>query len=258
MLRGVIEFDAAVPAGERALVKGFLGNAAFLAETLRNVLGADRATALRVRPLGGDPGDNKVLYRVDADAGPFVLKHALRKGFLWFRPRGTFKWKEIERLRRLSGKGVTPRFGAHVVMSGREAYTEQLIEGTSGAAAKDPEQVRALARMWLTIARLLGTVGPFWRVPGSTMGPGNAMFPRDGGAPVVVDVGRTRLRTPGRIVTKLVATHGHADAVLSGIEEALGGPGARRFLRTAARQVKDDAIAAALRASLQRAGSSTP
>lgn len=254
MLRGVIDFDAAVPAGERALVAGFLGNAAFLAETLRNLLGTDRTAALRVRPLGGDRGDNKVLYRVDADAGPFVLKHALRKGFLWLRPRGTFKWKEIERLRMLSGKGVTPRFGAHVAAKGREAYTEELIEGTSGAAAKGPDEVRALARMWLTIARLLGTVGPFWRVPGSTMGPGNAMFPKGGGAPVVVDVGRTRWRTPGRIVTKLVKTHGHADSVLQGIEEALGGPGARRFFLAAARQVEDTA----LRASLQRKGSSTP
>ncbi|HEX5135510.1 MAG TPA: hypothetical protein VFY93_00930 [Planctomycetota bacterium] len=257
----MIEFDAAVPAGERPLVAGLLGNAAFLAETLRNVLGAARATSLRVRPLGGDPGDNKVLYRVDTDAGPFVLKHALRKGFLWFRPRGTFKWKEIERLKALSGNGVTPRFGAHTATAGREAYTEELIEGVSGAAARDPEQVRALARMWLRVAKLLGNVGPFWRVPGSTMGPGNAMFPRGGGAPVVVDVGRTRLRTPGRIVTKLVRTHGHADAVLQGIEEALGGPGARRFFRAALRQVKDDALAAALRAhaaSLQRAGSSTP
>jgi hypothetical protein len=254
MLRGVIDFDAAVPAGERALVNGFLGNAAFLAETLRNLLGIDQTASLRVRPLGGDPGDNKVLYRVDTDAGPFVLKHARKRGFLWFRPRGTFKWREIERLKALSGKGVTPRFGAHVAAKGREAYTEELIEGTSGAAARDPEQVRALARMWLTIARLFGTVGPCWRVPGSTMGPGNAMFPRGGGAPVVVDVGRTRLRTPGRIVTKLVKTHGHVDAVLDGIEEALGGPGARRFFLAAARQVKDEA----LRASLQRKGSSTP
>jgi len=248
----VIEFDAAVPADERAIVAAFLGDAAFLAATLRNVLGVSEAGTLRVRPLGGEPGDNKAVDRVDTEAGPFVLKHAPRKGFLWLRPRGTLKWREVERLRALSGEGVTPRFGAHLVLAGREAYTEELIEGTSAARVGDPARIRELARMWLTISNRLGTLGPFWRVPGSTMGPGNAMFPDNGGPPVVVDVGTARLRTPGRIVTKLVADHGHAEAVLSGIEDALGGAGAARFFRAAARQVKDAALAAALRARRPR------
>jgi hypothetical protein len=243
----VIDFDPAVPAGERTLVTAFLGDVAFLAATMRNVLDADRARSLRVRPLAGHPGSNKVLFRVDTDAGPFVLKHARRKGFLWLRPRGTFKWREIARLRRLSGNGVTPRFGAHLVLGDREAYTEELIDGFTGAEVSDPERVRALARMWLTIARLLGGVGPLWRVPGSTMAPGNAMFRAGGGPPVVVDLGAARLRTPGRIVTKLVASHGDTGALLSGIEDALGGAGAARFFRAAARQVKDEGLARALR-----------
>jgi hypothetical protein len=244
----VIDFDAAVPAREREIVAALLADAAFLAATLRNVLGAGEAGPLFVRPLAGHAGSNKVLYRVDAKAGAFVLKHAPRKGFLWLRPRGTFKWREIERLKALSGKGVTPRFGAHLVLGDREAYTEALIEGPTGAQVSDPERIRGLARMWMTITRHLGRVGPFWRVCGSTMAPGNAMFPRDGGPPVVVDVGTARWRTPGRIVGKLVASHGDADAVLSGIEDALGGAGAARFLRTAARQVDDAALAARLRA----------
>ncbi|MCK6460545.1 MAG: hypothetical protein L6Q95_11710 [Planctomycetes bacterium] len=243
----MIDFDAAVPAQEREIVAAFLGDAAFLAATLRNVLGAGEAGPLRVRPLAGHAGSNKVLYRVDTGAGPFVLKHAPRKGFLWLRPRGTFKWREIERLRLLSGKGVTPRFGAHMAFGGREAYTEELIEGVTGAQVSDRERIRALARMWLTVSRLLGRVGPCWRVCGSTMAPGNAMFPRGGGPPVVVDVGTARWRTPGRIVGKLVASHGDTDAVLSGIEDALGGAGAARFFRAAARQVEDAALAAALR-----------
>jgi hypothetical protein len=247
MLRPVIDFDAAVPAEERAIVAAFLGDAAFLAATLRNVLGAGAAGSLRVRPLAGHAGSNKVLYRVDTGAGPFVLKHAPRKGFLWLRPRGTFKWREIERLKALSGKGVTPRFGAHLVLAGREAYTEELIVGVTGAQIDDPERIRELARMWLTISRLLGRVGPFWRVCGSTMAPGNAMFPEGGGPPVVVDVGTARLRTPGRIVTKLVSSHGDMGAVLSGIEDALGGAGAAAFFRTAARQVRDEKVAQALR-----------
>lgn len=256
MLRRVgpeIAFDASVPPAERTLVAAMLGDAPFLAQTLRNLLGTGPAVAgaLRVRPLGGDRGNNKILYRVDVGAGAFVLKHALRQGFLFLRPRGTFKWREVARLRALSGKGITPRFGAHLVLPGHEAFTEELIEGVSAADprfAKDPVHIRELARMWLTISRLLGSCGLLWRVPGSTMGPGNAMFPTSGGPPVVVDVGRTRWRTPGKIVTKLVASHGHPDAVLDGIEEALGGAGARRFLRIAARQVKDGDLAAALRA----------
>jgi hypothetical protein len=247
MLRPVIDFDAAVPAEERAIVAAFLGDRAFLDATLRNVLGVAAAGSLRVRPLAGHAGSNKVLYRVDTDAGPFVLKHAPRKGFLWLRPRGTFKWREIERLKALSGKGVTPRFGAHMALAGREAYTEELIEGVTGAQVDDPGRIRALARMWMTITRHLGKVGPLWRVCGSTMAPGNAMFPKGGGPPVVVDVGTARLRTPGRIVTKLVESHGDADAVLSGIEDALGGAGAPRFFRAAARQVRDGKIAQALR-----------
>ncbi len=256
MLRGVaagIDFDAAVPPAERALVAAILGNAAFLEATLRNLLDADAAQAgvLRVRPLRGDRGSNKVLYRVDAQRGAFVLKHAQRRGFLFLRPRGTFKWREVARLRALSGQGITPRFGAHLVLKGHEAFTEELIEGVSAADprfVREPKRVRELARMWLTISRLLGSCGPLWRVPGSTMGPGNAMFPASGGPPVVVDVGRARWRTPGTIVTKLVASHGHPAAVLDGIEEALGGAGAGRFFRTAARQVKDKDLAAALRA----------
>jgi len=247
-----VRFDPAVKPEERDLVQRMLGDAPFLARTLSNLLGTDPASAgaLRVRPLGGDPGNNKVLYRIDADAGAFVLKHALRRGFLMLRPRGTFKWREIARLRELSGKGITPRFGAHLRLPGREALTEELIVGTSAAdprVVRDPARVRALARMWLTISRLLGSCGLLWRVPGSTMGPGNAMFPAGGGPPVVVDVGNVRRRTPGKIVSKLVASHGHTESVLLGIEEALGGAGARRFFRIAARQVKDDALAAALR-----------
>jgi hypothetical protein len=253
MLRGVVEFDAAVPASERALVAALLGNAPFLEETLRNVLGAGGAGSLRVRPLLGHAGSNKRLYRVETPAGAFVLKHAPRRGFLWLRPRGTFKWREIARLRALSGKGVTPRFGASTLLAGHDAYTEELIDGVTGAEVRDPPRVRHLARMWLTIARLLGRCGPFWRVPGSTMAPGNAMFPKGGGPPVVVDVGNVRWRTPGRIVGKLVASHGQVAAVLDGIEEALGGAGARRFFRAAARQVKDPALQAALRARCPRA-----
>jgi len=252
MLRGVppgIDFDASVPTAERTLVTALLGNPAFLAETLRNILGRDSARAFRVRPLVGHAGSNKVLYRVDTEAGAFVLKHAPRKGFLWLRPRGTFKWREIERLKALRGKGVTPRFGAHLVLKGHDAYTEELIEGVTGAqVANDPARARELACMWLGISRLLGTLGPFWRVCGSTMAPGNAMFRASGGPPVVVDVGTARWRTPGRMVRKLVASHGDTDAVLSGIEDALGGPGARRFFRTALRQTKDEALASALRA----------
>jgi hypothetical protein len=252
MRRPVIDFDAAGPAEERAIVAAFLGDEAFLAATLRNVLGKGAAGPLRVRPLAGHAGSNKVLYRVDTDAGPFVLKHAPRKGFLWFRPRGTFKWREIERLKALSGEGVTPRFGAHLVLGAREAYTEELIEGVTGAEVTDPARIRELARMWMTISKRLGRVGPFWRVCGSTMAPGNAMFPRGGGPPVVVDVGTARWRTPGRIVTKLAASHADLDAVLSGIEDALGGAGAWRFLRTAARQVKDERLAGALRSRRPR------
>lgn len=248
----MVDFDAAVPASERALLSAFLDHAPFLAETRRNLLGGREAGALRVRALVGDAGNNKSLYRVDSDAGPFVLKHAARKGFLWLRPQGTFKWREIERLRALSGKGVTPRFGAHMARGDREAYTEELIEGETGAQVRDAKRVRELARMWLTISTLLGRVGPFWRVCGSTMGPGNAMFPARGGPPVVVDVGRVRLRTPGRIVQKLVASHGDTDAVLSGIEDALGGAGAASFFHVSARQVKDEALAAALRARRPR------
>jgi hypothetical protein len=256
MLRDVaprIDFDAAVPPAERTLVAAILGNAAFLAETLRNVLDTDpaRAGILRVRPLGGDPGNNKVPYRVDLEGGAFVLKHALRRGFLLLKPRGTFKWREVARLRALSGKGITPRFGAHMVLPGHEAFTEELIEGVSAADprfVREPARVRELARMWLAISLLLGRCGPFWRVPGSTMGPGNAMFRAGGGPPVVVDVGRVRWRTPGKIVAKLVKSHGHAEAVLDGIGEALGGRGAERFFRIAARQVKDGDLAAALRA----------
>jgi hypothetical protein len=243
-----IDFDAAVPPQERALVTALLGNATFLEETLRNVLGAAAAQALRVRPLVGHAGSNKILYRIDSDAGPFVLKHAPRKGFLWLRPRGTFKWREIERLLALRGKGVTPRFGARAVLQGHDAYTEELIEGTTGADARDPAQIRDLARMWLTISSLLGTCGSLRLVPGSTMAPGNAMFRGSGGPPVVVDLGTARWRTPGRIVTKLVASHGHVEAVLDGIVEALGGAGAQRFFRAAARQAKDGNLAAALRA----------
>jgi hypothetical protein len=84
------------------------------------------------------------------------------------------------------------------------------------------------------------------------MAPGNAMFPSGGGPPVVVDVGNVRWRTPGRIVKKLVASHGDTEAVLAGIEDALGGPGARRFFGAAARQVEDQALAAALRARCPR------
>lgn len=244
----MIEFDDAVPPQERALVTTLLGNAAFLGETLRNVCDADSARTLRVRPLHGHAGSNKILYRVDSDAGAFVLKHAPRKGFLWLRPRGTFKWREIERLRALRGKGVTPRFGAHTVLLGHDAYTEELIEGTTGADARDPARIRDLARMWLTVSSLLGTCGSLRLVPGSTMAPGNAMFRASGGPPVLVDLGTARWRTPGRIVTKLVASHGHVDAVLDGIAEALGGAGARRFFRTAARQVEDEALASTLRA----------
>ncbi len=248
-----LRFDPAVKAEERELLGRMLGDTPFLARTLRNLLDTDpeRAGSLRVRPLGGDPGNNKVLYRVDLDAGAFVLKHALRKGFLLLRPRGTFKWREIARLRKLSGKGITPRFGAHLRLPGREALTEQLIEGISAAdprVVRDPNRVRELARMWLTISRLLGSCGLLWRVPGSTMGPGNAMFPAGGGPPVVVDVGNVRWRTPGKIAAKLVASHGHADAVLHGIEEALGGAGAKRFFRIAARQVREKDLADALRA----------
>jgi hypothetical protein len=245
-----IEFDAAIPPAERALLTAFLGNARFLAETARDVLMAGEVRTLRVRPLGGHAGSNKVLYRVDTEAGPFVLKHAPRKGFLWLRPRGTFKWREIERLRRLRGKGVTPRFGAHLVLNGHDAMTEELIEGVTGAEVSDPARVRQLARMWLTIAKLLGTPGPLWLVPGSTMAPGNAMFPNGGGPPVVVDVGTARWRTPGKIVAKLVADHGHAEHVLLGIEDALGAPGARRFFRRALRQTSDEALIRALRARL--------
>lgn len=254
MLRCVapaITFDDAVVPSERELVSAFLADPAFLSATLRNVLGTEDVPSLAVRPLAGRPGDNKVLYRVETAKGTFVLKHSGRKGFLWLRPRGTFKWKEIERLRALSGKGVTPRFGAHLVFPRREAFTEELITGPSGAEVRDAPRVKALARMWLTISRLLGTVGPYWRVPGSTMGPGNAMF-REGGAPVVVDVGRVRWRTPGRIVEKLVRSHGHVDAVLDGVEEALGGAGAQAFFKTAARQVKDAALRAALSARCPR------
>lgn len=252
MLRGVaprIDFDAAVPPAERTLVTALLGNAAFLAETLRNVLGAGDTGTLRVRPLAGDRGSNKTLYRVEADAGAFVLKHAKRGGLL-LRPRGTFKRREIARLRALSGKGVTPRFGAHLVTAGHEAYTEELIEGSTAADPRflrDPARVRELARMWLTISRLLGTLGPLWRIPGSTMGAGNAMFPASGGPPVVVDVGNVRWRTPGRIVSKLCSVHGNEEAVLLGIADALGGPGARRFFRAALRQVRDKALKDALR-----------
>jgi hypothetical protein len=249
MLRAVarVEFAAAVPDEERAFVTTLLGDPAFLAATFAN-LGLDAATTLCVRRLAGDRGDNKALLKVEAPAGAFVLKHAARKGFLWFRPRGTFKWREIERLRALSGKGVTPRFGAHRILGEREAYTEELIDGRTATDVRDPPRVRELARMWLTISRLLGGLGPFLRVPGSTMGPGNAMFPARGGPPVVVDVGNVRWRTPGRIVTKLVASHGCVEAVLSGIEDAWGDAGARRFFRTAARQVADEALARALRA----------
>jgi len=131
---------------------------------------------------------------------------------------------------------------------GHDAYTEELIEGVTGAGIRDPARIRDLARMWLTISSLLGTCGPLRLVPGSTMAPGNAMFRASGGPPVVVDLGTARWRTPGRIVTKLVASHGHVDAVLDGIQEALGGAGARRFFRRAARQVRDGNLAAALRA----------
>jgi hypothetical protein len=244
----MVDFDAAVPAEERAIVAGFLGERAFLAATLRNLLGTGTAGSLRVRPLVGHAGSNKALYRVDTDAGPFVLKHAPRRGFLWVRPRGTFKWREIGRLKALSGRGVTPRFGAHVTLAGREAYTEELIEGISGAEVTDPARIRELARMWMTVSAHLGRVGPLWRVCGSTMAPGNAMFRTGGGPPVVVDVGTVRMRRPGRIVTKLAASHGDLDAVLSGIEDALGGAGAARFFRAAARQVRDAGLAAALRA----------
>jgi len=247
---GTIEFDVSVPPAERGLVTAFLGDARFLAETLRNVLPGADARTLRVRPLAGHAGSNKVLYRVDTEAGPFVLKHAPKKGLLWLRPRGTFKWREIERLRALAGKGVTPRFGAHAVLRGHDVLSEELIEGVTGAEVTDPARVRQLARMWLTISKLLGTIGSLWLVPGSTMAPGNAMFPKGGGPPVVVDVGTARWRTPGRIVEKLVASHGHAEHVLLGIEDALGGPGARRFFRRAARQVKDDALARVLRARI--------
>lgn len=251
MLRAVptgIEYDDAIPPAERTLVSAFLGDAHFLADTLRSVLGASGTATLRVRPLAGEPGNNKVLYRVETERGAFVLKHAPRMGFLWLRPRGTFKWREIERLIALDGKGVTPRFGARLTTHGHDAYTEELVEGVPGSRVDDPERIRALARMWLTISRLLGTLGSLFRVPGSTMGPGNAIFPANGGPPVVVDVGNVRWRTPGRIVAKLVASHGHTEAVLAGIEEALGGAGARRFFRTAARQVGDRVLADALRA----------
>lgn len=247
-----IAFDESVPAGERDLVAGFLRDGAFLEATLANLLGTTKAAALRVGPLAGHAGSNKRLYRIDAGAGSFVLKHAPRKGFLWLRPRGTFKWREVARLRALSGKGVTPRFGAYLARAGHEAFTEELIEGTCGAEVRDPGRTRQLSRMWLTISRLLGTLGPFWRVPGSTMAPGNAMFRASGGPPVVVDLGTARWRTPGRIVTKLVESHGHVAAVLDGIEDALGGSGARRFFRAAARQVEDKALATALRARRPR------
>lgn len=243
-----IEFDASVPPGERAVVAAFLGDDAFRTATLRNLLGAGEAATFRVRPLVGHAGSNKSLCRVETPKGPFVLKHAARKGFLWLRPRGTFKWREIERLKMLAGKGVTPRFGAYLALGDREAFTEELIEGVTGADVRDPARTKELARMWLTISRLLGTVGPLWRVPGSTMAPGNAMFPSRGGPPVVVDVGNVRWRTPGRMVKKLVASHSLAEPVLDGIAEALGGAGARRFFGIAARQVKDEALAAALRA----------
>ena len=253
MLRAVeIAFDESVPAPARALVAEFLRDRAFLEATLRNLLGRTGAATLRVRPLAGHAGSNKSLYRIETEEGAFVLKHAPRKGFLWLRPRGTFKWREIARLKALSGKGVTPRFGAYLALEGDEAFTEELIEGPCGAEVRDPGRTREIARMWLTISKLLGTLGPFWRVPGSTMAPGNAMFRASGGPPVVVDLGTARWRTPGRIVGKLVASHGHTEAVLDGIEEALGGSGARRFFRAAARQVKDAALAAALRARCPR------
>jgi hypothetical protein len=84
------------------------------------------------------------------------------------------------------------------------------------------------------------------------MAPGNAMFPSSGGPPVVVDVGNVRWRTPGRMVTKLVASHSHVKSVLDGIEDALGGSGARRFFLAAARQVQDQGLAASLRARCPR------
>jgi hypothetical protein len=238
-----LRFDAAVPAPERELLLGFLGDDAFRAATLRNVLRAPDALTFHLRPLAGHPGSNKVLYRVDVPgAGAFVLKHALKRGFLFLRPKGTFKWREIAYLRRLDGHGVTPRFGAHARRGGREAFTEELIEGVTAADPRfrdDPARARELARMWMTVSRLLtrGAFGLLWRVPGSTMAPGNAMYRvRDGavsGTPVVIDVGTARWRTPARILGKLFRSHGHAAAVLDGVADALGGPGARRFFRRA-------------------------
>jgi len=253
-----LRFDPAVPDAERARVVAFLQDRLFLAATRAALLDGAGTAALHVAPFHGDPGSNKVLYRVSVEGdGAFLLKTAARGGFWHLRPKGTFKHREVAHLRALAGTGLTPRFGAHAVAGDREAYSEELIEGVTGAdplVAGDPARARELAALWLRIARRLtpGGGGLLWRVPGSTMAPGNAMYRvRDGapcGPPVVVDVGRVRWRTPRRILSKLLRDHGDLAAVRAGIADALGPAAAARFeavarwqLRLARRRTPADA-----------------
>jgi len=209
-----------------------------------------------VGPLRARMGSEKKVYRAGVapidDTRPraaFILKRAPRPnaGFWFMRPRGAFKWREVERLRALDGKDVTPRFGAHLKTREHDAFTEELIEGVTLSDPRvsgDPERVREIARMWMTIARLLGgpVLGALWRVPGSTMSCDNAMYRMQGGevrgSPVVVDLGRVRLRTPGRILRKLCLMHGEPEALLRGIAEALGSGASRRFFAVARWQLR--------------------
>jgi hypothetical protein len=62
-------------------------------------------------------------------------------------------------------------------------------------------------------------------------------------------VGRARWRTPARVVRKLFRSHGNAAAVLDGVADALGAPGARRFFRRALRGLRgEEELTNALRA----------